>query len=820
MGKLVHTVRAHATSTDRPPQRSKESAPKASASRMTSGSRKVCAPDDALEHEADTMANAVVGASAAPPCRGALGASARQAAVKFPTHATVSLGGKGKPLPEDARSYFEPRFGCDFSHVRVHDGPDAARAAGKIGARAFTVGNQIAIGTGAHSASTQEGRLLLAHELSHIVQVQNRPALKGVLFRKPSVELQRVEAEIESIKEQLSLPMHPFRAPLQQRLAQLEARRRELLSGAAPARPGLDKPGPAQVTQPDTISPFWSPWVGPVLGRPGQSTPPATGATPKPMATGWRGAQKALAATMVGLRDAAEVPDVQGSSASPRAAASAPAPSQTPMPAPEPAPRTVSTQSAAHAPMAARSPAVRAAPSVAAAARPVAPVPPAWAGPGATHLHGDIWEVRIPSLGRTPIGPHDQMQSYLRSFNRSRLPGVEAMESAHIVGGEHMKDLGWEMRYEKAPAIGVSKSLHDKWTREISNLQSQQGPMGGRATATVGRPAVGPDDVIALHHEVYRGVPELQSMSRRIIHEEAGRIMGQRYGMPKPASAMDAHKSGMPKAEPAIDAHQGGIPKAEPGIDAHKGGMPKTESAMPPRQSAMPKATSAIDAHQGGMPKAASPMDAHQGGMPAPETPMPAPVPPVVTAPKTGFWGRRWQAAKTGISSGIKGAFTAANLASAAPELILGIADRVAARDAIRNIQRKFLKEGFAKGFAAGVAGWSEEEVASNLKNLVTEFRVRGMHDPAGFLSQSQIYKLATDSENYAVEIGYQFIMSKSADWRRRLLEYGTRMLEKNDYFFRGDPEVFRFTNEYLDKLAWALRHASHPIVEGAIKED
>ena len=58
-----------------------------------------------------------------------------------------SLRGKGEPLPEATRNYFEPRFGADFSDVRIHAGSEAAKTAESINSRAFTVGNDVVFGS-------------------------------------------------------------------------------------------------------------------------------------------------------------------------------------------------------------------------------------------------------------------------------------------------------------------------------------------------------------------------------------------------------------------------------------------------------------------------------------------------------------------------------------------------------------------------------------------------------------------------------------------------------------------------------------------------
>jgi hypothetical protein len=64
----------------------------------------------------------------------------------------------------------EPRFGRDFSGVRVHNGPAAAQSARAVNARAWTVGDHIAFAPGEYRPDTSEGRGLLAHELAHTVQ--------------------------------------------------------------------------------------------------------------------------------------------------------------------------------------------------------------------------------------------------------------------------------------------------------------------------------------------------------------------------------------------------------------------------------------------------------------------------------------------------------------------------------------------------------------------------------------------------------------------------------------------------------------------------
>jgi hypothetical protein len=81
-----------------------------------------------------------------------------------------ALNSGGSPLPDATRSFFEPRFGADFSQVRVHTDTRAAATAKSINAKAFTVGWDIAFGAGQYAPQSHEGQHLLAHELTHVMQ--------------------------------------------------------------------------------------------------------------------------------------------------------------------------------------------------------------------------------------------------------------------------------------------------------------------------------------------------------------------------------------------------------------------------------------------------------------------------------------------------------------------------------------------------------------------------------------------------------------------------------------------------------------------------
>jgi len=81
-----------------------------------------------------------------------------------------SLRGEGKPLSDSIRTFMEPRFGHDFSKVRIHTDAQAVGTASAVNARAYTLGRDIVFGAGQYTPGTSEGKRLLAHELTHVVQ--------------------------------------------------------------------------------------------------------------------------------------------------------------------------------------------------------------------------------------------------------------------------------------------------------------------------------------------------------------------------------------------------------------------------------------------------------------------------------------------------------------------------------------------------------------------------------------------------------------------------------------------------------------------------
>lgn len=97
----------------------------------------------------------------------------------------------------------EPRFGFNFADVRLHTGHTAADSARDVGAKAYTVGNNVVFGRGHYQPSSSSGQRLLAHELTHIVQ--QRGAARSGLQRRALISSpgDRAEREADRVANQI-----------------------------------------------------------------------------------------------------------------------------------------------------------------------------------------------------------------------------------------------------------------------------------------------------------------------------------------------------------------------------------------------------------------------------------------------------------------------------------------------------------------------------------------------------------------------------------------------------------------------------------------
>jgi len=174
----------------------------------------VNAPGDAYEQEADRVSEQVMRMPAPAPQVSGRAAGVQRACacggscdncknnhdekhvkVQMKTAGPVNAGGMeappivhevlrspGRPLDAATRAFMEPRFGHDFSHVRVHTDAKAAESARAVGARAYTVGRDLVFAEGQFAPSTWEGGELLGHELTH--NLQQAPIRSSLLQRQ------------------------------------------------------------------------------------------------------------------------------------------------------------------------------------------------------------------------------------------------------------------------------------------------------------------------------------------------------------------------------------------------------------------------------------------------------------------------------------------------------------------------------------------------------------------------------------------------------------------------------------------------------------
>jgi hypothetical protein len=102
------------------------------------------------------------------------------------------INSSGRPLDRETRRYMESRIGFDFSKVRIHTDSLAATSAKSLNARAYTVGNNIVFGPGRFAPNTTEGRRLLAHELTHVVQQTAPPQKAHPVIHSAPRQVQRL----------------------------------------------------------------------------------------------------------------------------------------------------------------------------------------------------------------------------------------------------------------------------------------------------------------------------------------------------------------------------------------------------------------------------------------------------------------------------------------------------------------------------------------------------------------------------------------------------------------------------------------------------
>jgi hypothetical protein len=114
-----------------------------------------------------------------------------------PVHDVINSG--GRPLEPDVRADMEGRLGADFGDVKVHDDAAAHRSAEAVNAHAYTVGSNVVFQRDKYDPGSDAGRVMLAHELTHVVQQRNgrvdgTPTAGGIKVSSPSDHFEREAA--------------------------------------------------------------------------------------------------------------------------------------------------------------------------------------------------------------------------------------------------------------------------------------------------------------------------------------------------------------------------------------------------------------------------------------------------------------------------------------------------------------------------------------------------------------------------------------------------------------------------------------------------
>ncbi len=165
----------------------------------------ISSPGDPEEREADAVAERVMGSSLAiagcscggtcDSCKGQPVSIQRQATAPGPKHVPSAvarvLSSPGRPLDATSRAFFEPRFGRSFDDVRVHTDREAQDSARSIHAHAYASGEHLVFAQERYAPHTDEGKRLLAHELTHVAQQTSGKAPPGGIDSGPGDPLER-----------------------------------------------------------------------------------------------------------------------------------------------------------------------------------------------------------------------------------------------------------------------------------------------------------------------------------------------------------------------------------------------------------------------------------------------------------------------------------------------------------------------------------------------------------------------------------------------------------------------------------------------------
>ena len=176
---------------------------------------------------------------------------------------SATLRQSGSPLDANIRNFFEPRFGTDFSAVRIHTDTQAAESARSVNALAYTVGRDVAFNSGQYAPHSDSGKRLLAHELTHVVQQggDSSPETAGSKSRPVTVSPSQGAFEVEAHRMAESYNWHePPVGGLSHRILQ----RQEAPAAAA------ETPAAPRICPVTAIAPYGPP-DGPPVGNAGMT---------------------------------------------------------------------------------------------------------------------------------------------------------------------------------------------------------------------------------------------------------------------------------------------------------------------------------------------------------------------------------------------------------------------------------------------------------------------------------------------------------------------------------------------------------------------
>lgn len=179
------------------------------------------------------------------------------------------LRSPGRPLDAATRNFMEPRFGYDFSSVRVHSDARAAESARSVNALAYTVGRDIVVQPQHYKPEASEGKRLLAHELTHVLQQGHGmlspshspggpgPTMQAKLEIGESNDVYEREADVVADKVmRMSDPKGPATSGISPATSrELTAQRQSHVVASTLASPFIQRQTPPQAPPPQPVAP-------------------------------------------------------------------------------------------------------------------------------------------------------------------------------------------------------------------------------------------------------------------------------------------------------------------------------------------------------------------------------------------------------------------------------------------------------------------------------------------------------------------------------------------------------------------------------------